>query len=303
MGWRQVLRNYFTFNRRERRGVTLLLAVLGVLLCVQVWLRVTPSALENPDALDPDLVFVEDPRVSRQPIADTSNDRISSAQKDGAFDAIDWSPFDPNTVTAETLIELGLDERIAERWVRFREKGGSFSEAADMYVVYGIDSSWVDAAAHYAIMEASPVQATQQKKRQEQAQQARIDLNRADTNALMSIRGVGAFYAREVVKLRDRLGGFFRFDQLMDVYRMRDETLTSIAENSFNDTTLVSKIDINTCSVDPLGMHPYLTWKEAKVIVSYRQQHGRYAHPREIKKTRVVTDSVYAKIAPYLIAR
>ena len=113
MGWRQVLRNYFTFNRRERRGVTLLLAVLGVLLCVQVWLRVTPSALENPDALDPDLVFVEDPRVSRQPIADTSNDRISSAQKDGAFDAIDWSPFDPNTVTAETLIELGLDERIA----------------------------------------------------------------------------------------------------------------------------------------------------------------------------------------------
>ncbi|NQV53777.1 MAG: helix-hairpin-helix domain-containing protein [Flavobacteriales bacterium] len=303
MRWRQVLRNYFTFNRRERRGIILLLAVLGVLLCVQVWLRMTPSALEVTDALDPSMVFVEDPRVSRQAFLDTMVDPEDSVEVSRSLDGVVWHPFDPNTATSEDLHALGLDERIAERLVHFREKGGTFSGVADLHVVYGMDSSWVDAAASYVTIEVSPMQEQKQKEREEKVQMALIDLNRADTTALMSIRGVGAFYAREVVKLRDRLGGFFRYDQLLDVYHMRDETLTNIAENSFIDTTLVTKININACSVDPLGKHPYLTWKQAKVIVSYRQQHGPYSHPREITNTRMVSDSIYLKIAPYLISR
>ena len=86
----------------------------------------------------------------------------------------------------------------------------------------------------------------------------------------------------------------------MDIYQIRDEALTSLYENTFIDTNALHRIPLNSASLEQLGSHPYLTWKQAKVIVAYRQQHGPYPSLVEIKRTQVISDSVYRNIAPYL---
>lgn len=300
MGWRRILRNYFTFNRRERRGVIALLILLCVALSAQLWLRFTPSSVEEMAGIEPSTVFVHDARIEVK--SDDENlQKFSDMDNAERNMSIDWHPFDPNAVSEAELLQFGLEQAAVDRWMNYRNKGGKFFSQSDVYKLYGIDSAWVlEAIPH---MEIPTVRFKDESSSKDRPQEPLIDLNRADTNDLKSIRGVGGFYAREVIQLRDRLGGFFSFDQLLDVYRMRDETLTNIAEHSFIDTTAVKKININSCPVDPLGRHPYLGWKRAKVVVSFRQQHGPYARIEEIKKTKVVGDSVYRKIAPYLTVK
>jgi len=66
------------------------------------------------------------------------------------------------------------------------------------------------------------------------------------------------------------------------------------------DTSLIQRININEVDLKRLGYHPYLTWKQARIIINYRDQHGDYRTVKDIQKTLVISDSVYLKIAPYL---
>jgi len=79
-----------------------------------------------------------------------------------------------------------------------------------------------------------------------------------------------------------------------------DETLTLLSEKSTIDTSAVRKIDLNTCTIEELGRHPYLSWKQARIIIAYRDQHDNFTSVKEILRTDVISDSVYLKIAPYL---
>ncbi|HAL51567.1 MAG TPA: competence protein ComEA, partial [Sphingobacterium sp.] len=47
--------------------------------------------------------------------------------------------------------------------------------------------------------------------------------------------------------------------------------------------------------------HPYLSTKDAKLIVNYRDQHGRYVNIEDLTKIGTLSDLAIAKIAPYLI--
>ena len=47
-------------------------------------------------------------------------------------------------------------------------------------------------------------------------------------------------------------------------------------------------------------MHPYLNYKQAKMIVNYRKQHGHFKQIKDIQKIRPISPEIFRKIAPYL---
>jgi len=288
MRWKNVLRGYFTFNRRERRGIVALLSLLFLLIGVRATLRFVGPPEQIHSTMDTELLISELQPNKKEPEIPTKS--------------IQWFSFDPNSVSIAELEQLGVEQGLAQRWENYRNKGGRFDDEEDVLRLYGIDSAWVALASPYMRFpeQSGAARKIEEAKKSKAEQKEIIDLNRADTNALKTIRGVGGFYARQIVELRERLGGYFTYDQLLDVNKIRDETITTISERTFIDSSAVRTIDINHCSVDPLGRHPYLTWKQAKVIVSYRQQHGAYDSVEQIMDTKVVSDSVYLKIAPYL---
>ena len=41
-------------------------------------------------------------------------------------------PFNPNKVSREALLNMGLSPKIVQQWLRYREKGGRFKQASDL---------------------------------------------------------------------------------------------------------------------------------------------------------------------------
>ena len=63
------------------------------------------------------------------------------------------------------------------------------------------------------------------------------------------------------------------------------------------DTLYIRKINVNTIKLEKLKVHPYLTYKQAKMIVNYRKQHGDF---KDIRKIKPISPELFRKIAPYL---
>jgi len=311
--WKRIARDYFTFNKRESRGVYSLVILLLVLCCLHLGVKFYPLSYEKYS--EEDLLAFRS--LSESISYSNKNETLISATSSGSsasqMESIDWHSFDPNKADTSELIELGLKPWMAARIIKYREKVRPFESAEDLKKVYNIDIVWLQQAFPYIEIdqdfakEALPVERGRFSKENQSLKDSSefvlIDLNTADTNLLKSIPGIGSFYAKQIVELRERYGGFRSFDQLLGLYKVRDETLTILSEKTVLDTSSVKRIDLNSCSLKELGRHPYLSWKQARIIMAYREQHQGFRSVKEILRTDVITDSVYLKIAPYLMVK
>lgn len=97
-----------------------------------------------------------------------------------------------------------------------------------------------------------------------------VDLNTADTTLLKRVPGIGSWRARRIVQFRGHLGGYSRVDQLLEINGMPDTIL-----HWFEVKTSPSKVlNLNQATIEELIAHPYLTYKQARVIINHRRLHG-----------------------------
>jgi competence protein ComEA len=109
--------------------------------------------------------------------------------------------------------------------------------------------------------------------------------------------------AARIVNFRDKLGGFYSIEQVGETFGLPDSTFQKIKPLLQLKNSSIRKININTATVDELKAHPYIKYSIANPIVAYRTQHGPFSNIEDIKKVMVVTNEIYNKIAPYLIAQ
>lgn len=300
-----MIREYFTFNTRERRGVYVLLVLLCILLVIHAVLKFSPPeekrlSAEERQKINALAAALTAPRDAAQ----------TASEKDITINhpRVTWEAFDPNTAGLNTLLQCGLDSAVAARLVKYREKGGKFRNAEDLEKLYGIDTAWLNSARPYLRfgqdterhLKDTALLRWKNASRNEITAITRIELNAADSAQLRTIPGIGAYYAREIIALRNSLQGFRSYEQLLDVYNISDRAMENLMRYTTLDTTLVSCININTCKMETLGRHPYLTWKQARIIINYRQQHGAFRSVSDILRTDVIPDSVFRQVAPYL---
>ncbi len=127
----------------------------------------------------------------------------------------------------------------------------------------------------------------------------KLNLNNADTTQLQSIKGIGPVLSKRIVKYRSSLGGFHNENQLNEVYGLSPELLESLSEISFVTDSLV-QLNINSDSLKYLASHPYINYKMAKSILNYRKVHGDYGQVSDLLKLKLMTDSLYQKLYPYI---
>jgi len=127
-----------------------------------------------------------------------------------------------------------------------------------------------------------------------------VDVNTADTLMLDEIKGVGAAFARRIVKYRERLGGFYAKEQLLEVFGVDTAKFIEIKDQIKIDPEAIKKIPINSVEFDDLKRHPYLTFKQMNAIVQYRKQHGAYKNLSDLGKVLILKPETIDKIAPYL---
>ncbi|MBL4655386.1 MAG: helix-hairpin-helix domain-containing protein [Bacteroidia bacterium] len=127
-----------------------------------------------------------------------------------------------------------------------------------------------------------------------------VDVNKADSTDLTKVKGIGPVLSSRIIKYRDLLGGYPTISQIKEVYGM-DSIRFQELEHSFSlSDSIITKMNINEVSKKILYTHPYIDYKIANSIINYRKQHGKYQELREIKKSYLITDEIFSKIAPYL---
>ena len=215
------------------------------------------------------------------------------------------SNFDPNEASVEVMNSGGLPKYLAERIVKYRQKGGSFKEANDLKKMYGMTDSIYSIIQNFVIIVEIE---EKQKFRDEVIKKPRawesevevsIELNSATKEEFQRIRGIGSVLSERITQYRNLLGGFYSTDQLKEVYGLKEEVIEQIIQQSIFDGG-VNQITINTDSIKKLIGHPYIDYNLARAVINYRRVHGVYKSIDQLLEIKMMNDSLYQKLSPYL---
>lgn len=127
-----------------------------------------------------------------------------------------------------------------------------------------------------------------------------IELNTADTFDLQRLKGIGPSFARRILSHRERLGGFLRKDQLLEVWGMDSARYVLIEKYIKVEGDSIKTINLNQVTFKELLRHPYFPFELTKCIIQYRQKNKKFSALEELKKIPLVNDSVFRRITPYL---
>jgi DNA uptake protein ComE-like DNA-binding protein len=207
--------------------------------------------------------------------------------------------FDPNTSTLEEFKKLGIPESVGRRIVQYRNKGGQFRIKSDLSKIYGLDSLLYKSLVPYILL---PDQIEKKIFPKEERPKVAIqyDLNLTDTISLKSVKGIGSALSARIIKYRESLGGFVKAVQVGEVYGLDSLVLSELKPFYVADDFQPRKIKVNEVTEQELDRHPYLSLKEAKSIITYRLQHGKYASIEDLLKIKSIKESTVIKVGPYL---
>lgn len=127
-----------------------------------------------------------------------------------------------------------------------------------------------------------------------------VELNSADTLVLKRVPGIGSVFARRIVKYRRLLGGFVSVSQLKEVYGI-DESRYDKLEPWFKvEAGRVRRLQVNRLPADSLRRHPYIDYKQARILEELKRQKGRLAGWSDIELLEEFTGADKARLLPYL---
>ncbi|MBQ8867206.1 MAG: helix-hairpin-helix domain-containing protein [Bacteroidaceae bacterium] len=123
-----------------------------------------------------------------------------------------------------------------------------------------------------------------------------LDLNTVDTLLLKRVPGIGSWRARRIVEFRGHLGGYSRVSQLMEIDGMPDSIFRWFAIH----TPVHKKINLNRATADEMAAHPYLTYRQARVILRHKRLHGPLQSLSQLSLYEEFTKEQLEKLEPYV---
>lgn len=191
--------------------------------------------------------------------------------------------FDPNTVSSADLQRLGLSGRQAATIENYRTKGGRFRSKADFQKMYVVSDTLFARLEPFIDI-------------------PKLELNAADSAALVGLRGIGPYYARKILAYRDRLGGFCDKAQLLEIEGIDDARYAGFADEVVVDAAKCRRFDLWNVSDSVLARHPYIGAKGARSIVRYKQVYdsARWTLPELAKEGALPSENI-EKLKKYIV--
>jgi DNA uptake protein ComE-like DNA-binding protein len=289
---------YLTFSKKERTGI---LVLLGLILVI--WLL--------PE-------YYRKSRPGDDMIANVADSLLDAPEQAVIVKAGTTGPrlfnFDPNTITNEQWEELGLKKRTILTIRNYLLKGGRFRQPEDLGKIYGIRREDAERLIPFVKIESHKNQAqyllpsrnfaaTDKQtftRKVYQRKMVTVDVNSADSVDFESLPAIGTKLAVRIIRFREALGGFNSIEQLREVYGINDTIFNLISTSLTMHTGVFRKIRINDWSIDSLDMHPYIQKHEARAIVKYRNQHGRFNDVDDLGKINLFSSDQIGRLKPYI---
>ncbi len=129
----------------------------------------------------------------------------------------------------------------------------------------------------------------------------RLDLNHCDTNAVKTVPQFGSKRAAKLVEYRDKLGGFYSFEQVQEVYILQSIDTGFLAKYFFIRAGDTRKININTATYKEMIQHPYFDAYLTKTILAYREKHGAIQGFSELQEVTHAYPELMARLKHYVV--
>ncbi len=287
-----LIRTFFGFSRTETNAFLLFIPLIGVILFSEPVYR----------------QFTRDDRVPFENISKTDSlyalfemaELNLVAAKKKRADTTRLHSFDPNLATESEFIALDLPKGLATRIVRYRKKGGKFRQKDDVLKIFGMDSGWYKRAKPWMVIETQKQNSTYSAKASLK-QNARDDINTADSTQLDAVYGIGRVLARRILQFRDRLGGFISMEQLREVYGLDTVVVKNLGKRfEVKEGFQPRKLILNEVSLEALMAHPYVSRREAQAILAYRTQHGAFDSLAQLKEIKLIDAKWVERMRNYL---
>ena len=290
-------------NRNDRRVAIAALAV-GALALVGIWLTDgDQEATRHVQPLESRTAHSGKPRS-------TPYFAVAS-QKVERFD------FDPNTADSTQLLRLGLQAWQVRNIYRYRAKGGIYRRKEDFAKLYGLTvkqyrelEPYIHISSDYQPASTLFADSRTKEKNGQQASFERdtlrypvkikegehIVLNMADTAQLKKVPGIGTYYAKEILRYGQWLGGYVSVDQLDEIEGLPQETKKYFIVQSPNP----KRLNVNRLPLSQLRRHPYINYYQAKAITDYRRLHGPLKSLDELSLLPDFPPETIERLKPYV---
>ena len=290
----------FRLNQREQRGVKVLLFIIFIFLLIHLILPLQQNRLP----IKYDLIVHKE--KEELPEYESNYSEIEDKKYPVQKKEIAYFTFDPNSLDEAGWEALGLTNKQIKGILNYRSKGGRFRNKYDLAKMYSLSPQDVERLTPFVQIKQEqinpyvPQENAYTTRRKESFRKVLINVNDADTNSWMEVRGIGPVFSKRIVKFRDALGGFHDINQLKEVYGIPEDILDRIYQQIQLMPKSHKRILINQISIDSLAKHPYVRYKRARTIINYRVQHGNFKELADLKKILSLDEEFFIKIEPYL---
>ena len=299
-------KDFFYYSKGERRAIYVLLVLIALLIIILV-------VIPDYHAHQQQAVLRQDSTGLKKWTDDKGRKPLKEIEAGNEDIQAVLAPFDPNLADSIELSRLGLSKFIVRNILKYRLKGGRFTTPESLARIYGLSGEKFQELKPYIRISESFIQkpkvVRKEKVKSVMVQKrdtfpkvfkypegTRVDANLADTVELKKIPGIGSGIARMIVAYRDRLGGFYSLEQLLEVKYMTPELLEwfSLGE------VAVRRLEVNRAGLEKLRSHPYLNFYQAKVIVEHRRTRGELKSLSQLSLYEEFTEKDLIRLAAYV---
>lgn len=272
------MKSHFRFTNRQRDGIFLLLFIVVVLQAIWFYLDFK----------------TEIPKTDSEKLLALNKewDSLRKVQSEKSKPKI--YPFNPNYIDDYKGYVLGMSQEEINRLLKYREQDQWVNSASQFQQVTGVSDSLLSIISPYFKFPewvTNPKPKSEFKSYEQSKSKSvleKMDLNRATSQQLQKVYGVGEKLAERIIKYRNKFdGGFISDVQLQDVYGLSPEVI----ERILNDFTVktprqINKIPLNMATREQLVTIQYVDYEIAKNIIEARTLREGFKSLDELTKVK-----------------
>lgn len=256
--------NYFVFSNSEKKGIFIFVCVLFLMT---LFYMVMPYFFINEKY-------------------DFTEFKKELEFKKGISEKRDFQlfNFNPNLISRDSLLLLGLSSKQSFNIVNYRKKVGQFKSEKDFRKIYSIEDSLANVLAPYL---------TFSNNRSKQ-KVASISKNRNDSlfnfnpNSVSEYEleslGLSSGQAKTLINFKQKGGKFYKKEDLKKIYSISDELYNKLEPyiRIERDENEISIIELNSATKEKLKKIRGIGEKTAERLIVYRTQLGGYSNLNQL---------------------
>lgn len=289
------------YHRSDRKLIVVVLVIIAILIGVFVYLGESNRMTATGAAADS--LSVDSARESAKGKVTQEYYAVETSMPKLFY-------FDPNTADSTQLLSLGLQPWQVRNIYKYRAKGGVYRKPTDFARLYGLTVKQYKALEPYIRISSDYLPASTLVKEEEEevvrdtvkypvkiSNDEYVVLNRVDTAQLKRVPGIGSWYARQIVRYGNRLGGYVDVGQLAEIEGFPEEALQYFAV----EQPSVTRLNLNRLTLNEMSRHPYIGFYRAKAIIDYRRLYGKINSLDDLKLNKHFTPEAIEKLKPYVM--